>query len=221
MKEKIMYLRIRNICGLLGVLLPWLALFSGGILSSHPSEEWWWSLSATYYISPALVGVLTPASIVLISYEGYSKLDNIVTTLSGVFGLGIVLFPTQVSWLPADMPVGFFQLPAPVSNFLHALFSGLFFLFLAFNSFYLFTKTGEGETTSRKHRRNMIYRICGAGMLLLEIVYVILTLAKAPGYCVMILEILLLHLFGISWLVKGEAIPWLNDKKESPQSEDA
>lgn len=213
-KEKIMYLRIRNICGLLGVLLPWMALFSGSLLASHPSEEWWWSLSATYYLSPALVGVLTPACIVLMSYEGYDKLDDRITTLSGVFGLGIVLFPTQVAWLPADMPVGFFQLPAPLSNFLHALFSGLFFLFLAFNSFYLFTKTGGEKMTRRKQLRNIIYRTCGAGMLLLEVVYVILTLCDVPGYYVMILEILLLHLFGISWLVKGEAIPWLNDKEE-------
>lgn len=217
-KEKIMYLRIRNICGMLGVLLPWLALFSGG-LSSHPSEEWWWSLSATYYLSPALVGVLTPASIVLMSYEGYDKLDNWVTSLSGVFGLGIVLFPTQVSWLPDDMPVGFFQLPAPISNFLHALFAALFFLFLAFNSFYLFTKNGNGRMTRRKRIRNLIYRVCGAGMLLLEVGYVIMMVLDVPGYCVMIVEIILLHFFGISWLVKGEAIPWLNDREGDEEYE--
>ena len=67
MKEKIMYLRIRNLCGLLGIILPWLALFSAGIAKPHPSNEWWWSISATYYQAPVLVGVLTPASIVLIS----------------------------------------------------------------------------------------------------------------------------------------------------------
>ena len=30
-KEEKMYLRIRNVCGMLGVILPWLALFSAGI----------------------------------------------------------------------------------------------------------------------------------------------------------------------------------------------
>ena len=39
-----MYLRIRNLCGLLGVILPWLALFSAGIAERHNSE-WWWSIS--------------------------------------------------------------------------------------------------------------------------------------------------------------------------------
>ena len=75
-KEKKMYLRIRNLCGILGVILPWLALLSAGI-AEHPSKEWWWSISATYYQSPALVGVLIPACLVLITYVGYDKLDNI------------------------------------------------------------------------------------------------------------------------------------------------
>ncbi|MGM9813285.1 MAG: hypothetical protein ACI30V_10665 [Muribaculaceae bacterium] len=106
-KESVLYLRVRNLCGVLGVVLPWLALFSAGI-AEHPSSEWWWSISATYYQSPALVGVLVPASIVLITYVGYNTLDNVVTSLSGIFGLGIVLFPCQVSWLDANALVGFF-----------------------------------------------------------------------------------------------------------------
>ena len=104
-KEEKMYLRIRNLCGFLGIILPWLALFSAGI-ADHPSPEWWWSLSATYYLSPALVGVLVPACIVLISYIGFDWTDNLITTLSGIFGLGIVLFPCKVSWISPDTTVG-------------------------------------------------------------------------------------------------------------------
>ena len=36
-KEEKMYLRIRNLVGILGVVLPWLALFSAGI-AEHPGE---------------------------------------------------------------------------------------------------------------------------------------------------------------------------------------
>lgn len=209
-KEKKMYMRIRNVCGLLGMLLPWIALFSAGIVNIHPNNEWWWSISATYYQTPALVAILTAASIVLMSYEGYDRLDNIITTLSGVFGLGVVLFPCAVSWMPADSFVGFFQIPMPISNTIHSLCAGVFFLLLAFNSAYLFTKTG-GDMTPRKQLRNSIYRFCGWGMLCFEILFVVLSLIDAPGYCVMLLEIVLLQLFGISWLVKGEAFPFLND----------
>ena len=212
-KEGRMYLRIRNLCGLLGVILPWLALFSAGI-ADHPSSEWWWSISATYYQSPALVGVLVPAAIVLISYIGYDNVDNFITSLSGTFGLGIVLFPCKVSWIPDGTPVGFFQLPIETSNIIHTVCAALFFLTIAINSICQFTKSGP-VMTDRKRIRNRIYRICGYGMFVLELAFVVVRLLGAPGYVVMILEILLLHLFGFAWLVKGEAFPFLNDKEEA------
>lgn len=211
-----MYLRIRNLCGLLGVILPWLALFSAGI-ADHPSSEWWWSISATYYQSPALVGVLVPAAIVLISYIGYDNLDNFITSLSGTFGLGIVLFPCKVSWIPDGTPVGFFQVPIEISNTVHTVCAALFFLTIAINSICQFTKSGP-TMTDRKRIRNRIYRICGYGMIVLELAFVAARLLGAPGYIVMILEILLLHLFGFAWLVKGEAFRFLNDKEEDTSS---
>lgn len=211
-KEKKMYLRIRNLCGLLGIILPWLALFSAGI-ADHPSEDWWWSLSATYYLSPALVGVLVPACIVLISYIGYDTLDNLITSLAGTFGLGIVLFPCKVSWITEGTPVGFFQLPVETSHIIHVVCSALFFITIAMNSIFQFTRT-KGVFTDRKRIRNIIYRVCGYGMLALLAILAIMRLIKAPGYFAMIIEIVLLLLFGIAWLVKGQAFPFLNDKIE-------
>ncbi len=212
-KEVRMYLRIRNLIGILGVILPWLALFSAGI-AEHPSDQWWWSLSATYYQSPALVGVLVPACIVLLSYIGYDRTDNIITSLSGLFGLGIVLFPCSVSWLEKGTPVGFFQIPMEISNLIHGGCAALFFLAIAINSICQFTKSGA-VMTDRKVIRNRIYRVCGYGMLVLEVLFVIARLVGAPGYSVMIIEIILLNLFGFAWLVKGEAFPFLNDREET------
>ena len=211
-KEVRMYLRIRNLCGLLGIILPWLALFSAGI-AEHPSSEWWWSISVTYYQTLALVGVLVPACIVLMSYIGYDRTDNIITSLSGLFGLGIVLFPCRVSWIPDGTPVGFFQLPIELSNTIHTVCAALFFLAIAINSICQFTKSGP-VMTDRKKIRNRIYRICGYGMLVMEVMFVVARLLGAPGYMVMIIEIILLHLFGFAWLVKGEAFPFLNDREE-------
>lgn len=211
-KEKKMYMRIRNLCGLLGVVLPWLALFSAGI-ANHPSPQWWWSISATYYQSPALVAVLTPASIVLMTYEGYDFKDNLVTTLSGIFGLGIVLFPCHVNWVADDAAVGFFQIPVGISDILHVICAAAFFFLLAYNSFALFTKSG-GQMTRRKQLRNRIYKVCGYGILCLMAAFVIVMRTSLPGYYIMVIEILLLHLFGLSWLVKGEAFPFLNDVEE-------
>ena len=208
-----MYLRIRNLCGLLGIILPWLALFSAGI-AEHPSDEWWWSISATYYLSPALVGVLVPACIVLISYIGYDLTDNLLTSAAGLLGLGIVLFPCKVSWIPDGTPVGFFQIPVEVSHYFHLGCAALFFVIIACNSLFQFTKSGD-TMTDRKKTRNKIYRFCGYGMFAMLVVFVVARLLGAPGFIAMIIEIILLTLFGFAWLVKGEAFPFLNDKEEA------
>ena len=210
-KEEKMYLRIRNLCGLLGIILPWLALFSAGI-APHPGDEWWWSISATYYQSPALVGVLVPACIVLMSYIGYDTTDNLLTSAAGLLGLGIVLFPCKVSWIPAGTPVGFFQVPMETSHILHTICAALFFIVIACNSIFQFTKSGP-VMTERKKLRNRIYRFCGYGMFVMEAAAVAARLLGAPGYFVMFVEIVLLLLFGIAWLIKGEAFPFLNDIK--------
>ena len=147
------------------------------------------------------------------SYIGYDRPDNIITSLSGLFGLGIVLFPCRVSWIPDGTPVGFFQLPIELSNTIHTVCAALFFLAIAINSICQFTKSGP-VMTDRKKIRNRIYRICGYGMLVMEVMFVVARLLGAPGYMVMIIEIILLHLFGFAWLVKGEAFPFLNDREE-------
>ena len=187
-KEVRMYLRIRNLCGLLGILLPWIALFSAGLKLDKPAPSWWWSISATYYQTDALVGVLVPAS--------------------------IVLFPCKVDWIPDGSPVGFFQLPIELSNLIHMGCAVLFFLFAAINMLCLFTKHGD-KMTDRRKVRNTIYRICGWGMIgLLALLAAIRLLSAASGWYVMIIEILLLQLFGFAWLVKGEFFGFLNDKQE-------
>lgn len=199
--------RVRNICGLLGGLLPFLAIFSVGLIKNRPSHSLY-SISATYYLSPALVAVLASASIVLMCYDGYTKVDSVVTTISGVFGLGIVLFPCSVGWHSGTDLVGFFQVPMHYSNMIHCFCASVFFCLLAFNSYFLFTKTDDYDNMSdNKKKRNIVYRICGVGMLffmLLQVVSVISPYFK--GYWTMINEVGLLFFFSVSWLTKGNAL---------------
>jgi len=207
------FLNIRNQCGLMGMLLPWLALFSAGI-AEHPDPSWWWSISATYYLSPALPAVMMPVCLVLFNYIGYDKLDEWITNFSALAGLGLVLFPCKVAWIDASTPVGFFQVPAGISQILHGIFACSFFLLIAYNSIFLFTKSKPGaEVTKRKRIRNWIYRICGWGMVGMIFMLILTFFHVLPLYYVIYLEILLLTIFGFSWLVKGEMFPFLNDKK--------
>lgn len=202
--------RIRNYAGLLGALLPWLSLFSAwlyGLFSGGLTDSFWkdLSISATYYCSPALPAVLTAAAIVLMCYDGYSKIDNLVTTLSGVFGLMIVLFPCNCSIAPEH--VGFFQLPKHLSSLIHCTSAVIFFCLLAFNSLFLFTKY-EGTKTEYKERRNLVYIVCGIGMLAAMILMPLPIKFPAKTWWV---ETVALTFFGISWLTKGGAFPFLND----------
>lgn len=207
MNKNLWLRRVRNVCGLLGGLLPFIAIFSVLLIKDRP-EHALYSISATYYLSPALVGVLSAASIVLMCYDGYSLLDNIVTTISGVFGLGIVLFPCTVGWHNSTDLVGFFQVPMYISNKIHCACAAIFFCLLAFNSYFLFTKTDDFATvTDNKKKRNIVYRVCAIGMLVFMIFQVIsVSVSWLPGYCTMINEIALLFFFAVSWLTKGNSL---------------
>lgn len=209
--------RIRNTIGILGMILPWFCLLgyylvyrSGSLGLKEPFPD---HMSITYYVTPVLSMVLTAASIVLITYVGYDWRDGLITTLSGVFGLMIVLFPSgdsnevlrSVTSLDA---AGYFQTPVEVNSFIHNTSAIIFFLLLAFNSFFLFTKS-EKEMTPQKKKRNIVYKICAIGMVLALSVYVIpIPLPHKTFWG----EAVALSFFGISWLTKGGV--WLKDKPQ-------
>lgn len=154
---KINTVRLRVMIGLLGMLLPWIvALLFGGIPGS---------ISATYYtaqcITPFMI-ILGAASLLLISYRGYTKLDDIILTCAGIAGLMICLFPCYNSALSF---VGTFNVPVNLSSNIHNISAVIFFALLSFNSLFLFTKSDNKHRTWKKNARNIIYVICGIGMI--------------------------------------------------------
>jgi len=205
MSKELWLKRIRNYAGFLGMILPWLSLI-GALLFRGIKPSWSdFSISATYYVTPALTAILTSASIVLMCYDGYDKWDSFVTTISGVFGLCIVLFPCKCN--VSMEHVGYFQLPVKVSNILHCISAMMFFILLAYNDIFLFTKHEE-TMTSKKKIRNMVYIICGIGMLSAMILIPLPIHFNAKTWWV---EMVALTFFGISWLTKGEVFKFLND----------
>lgn len=205
--------RIRNTIGFLGMLLPWIALLGTFLASKHIdlTITFWkeLSISATYYVTPALTGILTTAAVVLICYYGYGPKDDIPTTAAGVFGLMIVLFPCSCE-LSAGKIVGFFQLQAETSHIIHCISAVCFFLLLSYISLFLFTKSyPDKERTKQKIKRDTIYRICGIGMLA-ALVFIPLPI-DFPAK-IFIVEAIALTFFGISWLVKGQVFGLFADK---------
>lgn len=201
--------RIRNLAGILGMILPWISVLSVAIMFKRTeTPEGFWSvlsISKTYYFTPALAAILTTASIVLMTYDGYDWRDNLVTTLSGVFGIGIVLFPCDCSY--ATDYVGLFQVPVNISGIVHSICAIVFFLLLAFNAGFLFT-LGSDDTRNKRIRK-VIYRICAVGMVVSMVPMLIPVHFFAKTF---IVEALALTFFGVSWLIKGNVFGILEDK---------
>lgn len=195
--------RLRCLIGWLGMLLPWLVVL---ITLSWPQ-----SISITYYNIYAVgtfMVVLGSAGILLMCYKGYNRIDDIINTSAGICGLGVCAFPmSTIPGLTFDYEtVGMFHLPPNVSNIFHSIFAIVFFGILAYNSMFLFTKT-SGGMNKKKKIRNIIYRVCGIGMIAS---FLIMLFPKEILYNkTWITEMFALTFFGISWLTKANCYKWL------------
>jgi hypothetical protein len=110
-------------------------------------------------------------------------------------------------------------LPVIVSGWIHNISAIIFFGLLAYNVLFLFTKSC-GEMTKNKKIRNLIYKICGIGMIvaLLAIVFVSIFGIYAGTWAV---EAVALFFFGIAFLTKADVYPWLFcDSKNEDKPDD-
>jgi hypothetical protein len=188
-------IRLRAIIGWLGMLLPWIVVLLIGYIPASISATWYTNACTVFMI------ILGSASFLLISYKGYEKIDDILLTCSGISGLGICLFPCSNTYLHEK--VGTFLIDNHVSDIIHLIFAVLFFGLLSYNSILLFTKCTK-EITRKKKVRNIIFRICGVGML----ASFLLLLIPIPTR-IWLTETVALFFFGISFLTKANIYPWL------------
>jgi hypothetical protein len=203
------YLTMRRAIGILGMILPLIVILGGFIQLPGEVQP---SISDYYYTNMRdfFVGLMCAVSLFLVTYKGYDNLDDAVTNLCGLFAFFIAAFPTCI--IHGDHArVGILQLPDTVSMYVHLASAFLFFLLLALNSMFLFTKTTSADISDAKRRRNFIYRLCGivilASLFLLAIY--VLFLQKTPvakALPVLVLEAVMLLAFGFSWLVKGDTL---------------
>ena len=190
-------IRLRCMLGWLGLLLPWIVVL---LLWMFPG-----SISATYYTyeaGPVFMIILGSASFLLISYKGYDTFDDVLNTFAGCFGLMICIFPC---FNPELTNVGTFQLPDNVSGIIHNCSAIGFFGCLSFNSLFRFTKHGDLPLTKNKKKRNIIYIVCGVGMIASFMLFFV------PDFFIKVwlIETIALFFFGISFLTKENCYKWL------------
>jgi hypothetical protein len=194
------YLTLRKAVGIIGMSLPFVLVFGKWLFESPGIQN---SISAYYYtgMRNVLVGSLCAIGVFLFSYRGY-KTDGPAGILASIFSIGVALFPTA--------PEG--NASAGITGTLHGVCAACMFLTLAYFSLFLFTKTDVTKVpTPRKLQRNVVYRICGF-VIVACIVVMFLggVLPKSASidalHPTFWLESIAIVAFGISWLVKGEAI---------------
>lgn len=198
------YLTLRKVIGLLGLALPFVLSFGAFAVFRQELQS---SISYYYWtgMRDVFVGTLFAIGFFLLSYQGYERADNIAGNLACAFAVGVALFPTMQS----DGAAGL----ARVLSIVHFLCAAAFFGTLIYFCLVLFTKTkSRGRPTRQKLMRNRIYRGCGylmATCILLTFVFFLVPpvyTALAPYSPVYWLEAIAIIAFGVSWLVKGEAI---------------
>ncbi len=194
---KINTVRLRAMIGWLGMLLPWIVVLLTGSFPPSISATWYTNASTPFMI------ILGSACFLLISYKGYERIDDVILTCSGIAGLMICLFPCRNPWQEIEK-VGTFLVDMHTSHIIHSVSAIIFFGLLAYNSFFLFTKS-SGTMTANKRIRNIIYKISGVGMLAS---FLILLLPTFP-IKVWLTEAFALFFFGISFLTKAEIYSWL------------
>ena len=189
-------IRLRATIGWLGMLLPWIVVLLIGYFPQSISATWYTNACTVFMI------ILGSASFLLISYKGYDLVDDILLTCSGIAGLGICLFPCAID--NSGQLVGTFMIDKWISNSIHCACAIVFFGLLAYNSIFLFTKS-VGEVTKKKQARNIIFIVCGIGMVAS---FLILLIPNFPCK-VWVMETIALFFFGVSFLTKANIYKWL------------
>ena len=103
------------------------------------------------------------------------------------------------------------MLPAAISGIIHNISAVVFFGLLSYNSLFLFTKS-NGIMTDKKKKRNIIFKVCGIGMVASLILIIPVSIIGIWGGTWFV-EALALFFFGISWLTKSNIYSWLFAEK--------
>ncbi|WP_421723125.1 hypothetical protein [Bauldia sp.] len=203
------------------------------------------SISHFYYAQfwgDVFVGALVFIGTFMIAYRGENPRESLLATLAGFCAYGVAVFPTagrgcEVEafsgraladfgpietepyfgvWQPDDARM-LFQL-FEGANTMHFVAAALLFAFLAYYSFFVFTRVtadqrnADGTLTATKRTRNRLY--IASGIIILFSMAAI-ALSGPLGFAnwetlnlTFWFEALALWAFGLSWMLKGRFFGW-------------
>ena len=200
------YLTLRKLIGYIAVGLPFALMIGEAVVHPGPLPA---SVSDYFYTSMGrvLVGALCFIGGFLITYRGYGASDFVAMKIMAVAAISVAWFPTvPANPSPSDNVVGIF----------HGIFAATMFVTMTVTCLFLFTRSSKPASgrSARKRQRNGVYRTCGVVMAIALVLVPFLTHIKAiaPAHPMFWLELICIVAFGVSWLTKGQAVPFLKDR---------
>jgi hypothetical protein len=168
------------------------------------------SISESYYMGDwarnIFVGFLFAIAAFLLSYNGQSRAELVLSKLAAVAALGVALFPCDCNGNPEIIP--------------HVHFSSAAVMFLVLTYFcYLFFKRAREKGHTEANRRATVYALCGITIMVAILTLVADTIfggvlkdlfPRLIFYC----ERAGLIAFGVSWLTASRSLPVLTRHDE-------
>ncbi len=208
--------RIRKLIGALGLCLPIILPIAMGEFLSSLSHYYYATLSSLFFII-----ILSAFALFLISYKGYKKdvkteqiSDDFLTNIGGFAALIVVFIPTvcegstslAIDQLCITKHYPLFGHDHATFRTIHLVSAGVFILCMGWMSKYKFTR-------GHKDLHNSIYKICGNVVFVSVALLIVGILLERKNinflindFYVYIFETIAVIAFGVSWLVKGEAL---------------
>ncbi len=195
--------RLRKSVGFMAFTLPlilviWNSVFGDCQTIQHSLSDYYYTASGDVF-----VGLFLSISFFLIAYKGYDRIDHWLTSSAGVCGILVALLPTGQN-MDEQCSVRDVEEFAWRST-AHNVLAVLFFLLLAYMSYFQFTKSSE-QKTLRKIDRNKIYRTCAIIMVGSLALIPVFSLFPVFPKVIFWMEWVAMAAFGFSWLTKGEFI---------------
>jgi hypothetical protein len=192
------YFGLRVGLAALGILLPFYLWLGGSLIWGVPLQK---SISHYYHacngeLRDEFVGVLLAVAALLVFYRGYSKWEDRVLDVAGVFLLGVALIPMSLEGIP-DGPLTRFHGPSAIA---------FFFLIAYVTGCRGWDTLTEMEPGGQRTFFQWLYRVIGVLMVALPLLVLLINEEIWSGLpfenTVFWMESCGVWVFGLFWLAK-------------------
>jgi len=221
----ISYTTLRRLIGWMGVCLPFVVYLGNWVIFTHhvaacllPSSKVPYSLSGYYYthMRGVFTGTFWALGVFLLAYNGFGRVDQVITTVAGLSAIGIATFPTSPSpnFLADQAGTCGPLVPVEYKSSPHQALIGaghdvslvvLIITLIAMAWRFRSDQPREGVTGTAK----VIYLISAVGIAVGGLGAIVQNFlsntVKAETPWLFWFEIVAILFFGLSWFVKGEA----------------